>query len=36
MWYQNDDDVIAVSYIEKMGILFWGNADCSSVQVRDQ
>jgi hypothetical protein len=31
IWYQDDDDIIAMDYIEKMVTLFQGNADCSSA-----
>ncbi len=31
IWHQDDDDIIAMDYIEKMVALFQGNADCSSA-----
>ena len=31
IWAQDDDDIIAMDYIEKMVTLFQGNADCSSA-----
>ena len=31
IWHQDDDDIIAMDYIEKMVTLFQGNADCSSA-----
>ena len=31
IWHQEDDDVIAMDYIEKMVTLFQDNTDCSSV-----
>ena len=31
IWHQEDDDILAIDYIEKMVTLFQGNADCSSA-----
>ena len=31
IWHQDDDDIIAMDYIEKMVTLFQGNIDCSSA-----